>query len=243
MGSLFSFSRYRINLRACGGTGLFKFSWLEWARGGTGIRVRLRSVSRKGWEFESPRAHSVQDGVRLEGYFWCTVDSQYTPSHIAFLFLCYAMNPHQLERYSFLWSEVRLVIAAVALFIGGVPPLLLLFPAASLASVLVILKLAWLISGAASIFLLYRWYTEGQRVFGGKDMYDTLAFFVCVVSGLNLGLTGLIGQNVGMTLAPSPLLFSLAALVYLALLSISTIAGARRGRRSFTRNVGTFLVI
>ncbi len=28
-----------------------------WARGGTGIRVRLRSVSRKSWEFESPRAH------------------------------------------------------------------------------------------------------------------------------------------------------------------------------------------
>jgi 8-oxo-dGTP pyrophosphatase MutT (NUDIX family) len=40
-------------------------SWTEWACGGTGIRVRLRSVSRKGWEFESPHAHSVQNGVRL----------------------------------------------------------------------------------------------------------------------------------------------------------------------------------
>lgn len=31
-----------------------------WARGGTGIRVRLRSVSRKGWEFKSPRAHKMK---------------------------------------------------------------------------------------------------------------------------------------------------------------------------------------
>jgi 23S rRNA (pseudouridine1915-N3)-methyltransferase len=30
-----------------------------WACGGIGIRVRLRSVSRKGWEFESPHAHTV----------------------------------------------------------------------------------------------------------------------------------------------------------------------------------------
>ena len=32
----------------------------KWARGGIGIRVRLRSVSRKGWEFESPRAHQYK---------------------------------------------------------------------------------------------------------------------------------------------------------------------------------------
>ena len=29
------------------------------ARGGIGIRVRFRSVSRKSWEFESPRAHKI----------------------------------------------------------------------------------------------------------------------------------------------------------------------------------------
>ena len=33
---------------------------IVWACGGIGIRVRLRSVSRKGWEFESPHAHRVQ---------------------------------------------------------------------------------------------------------------------------------------------------------------------------------------
>src|SRR3989344_2566175 len=34
------------------------------------------------------------------------------------------MNHNNLERYSFLWSEVRLIIAALALFLGGVSPLL-----------------------------------------------------------------------------------------------------------------------
>ncbi len=48
---------------------LFIFSWFEWARGGTGIRVRLRSVSRKGWEFESPRAHSAQEGAPVHRVF------------------------------------------------------------------------------------------------------------------------------------------------------------------------------
>ncbi len=31
------------------------------ARGETGIHLRLRSVSRKGWEFKSPRAHNEFD--------------------------------------------------------------------------------------------------------------------------------------------------------------------------------------
>jgi hypothetical protein len=44
-------------------------SRIEWARGGIGIRVRLRSAFRKDWEFESPRAHSIQDGVRLRSAF------------------------------------------------------------------------------------------------------------------------------------------------------------------------------
>ncbi len=37
-----------------------EFLCLEWACGGIGIRVRLRSVFRKEWEFESPHAHSMQ---------------------------------------------------------------------------------------------------------------------------------------------------------------------------------------
>lgn len=30
-----------------------------WASGGTGIRVRLRTVFRKDWGFESPLAHQI----------------------------------------------------------------------------------------------------------------------------------------------------------------------------------------
>ena len=52
-----------------GGIGHLNFSRIEWACGGTGIRARLRSVSRKGWEFESPHAHSMQDGVHLRSAF------------------------------------------------------------------------------------------------------------------------------------------------------------------------------
>jgi hypothetical protein len=36
------------------------------SRGGTGIRVRLRSVSRKGWEFESPRDHTTRTSSLLD---------------------------------------------------------------------------------------------------------------------------------------------------------------------------------
>ena len=42
---------------------------MRWARGGTGIRVRLRSVSRKAWEFESPRAHNRYCMKYKPGYF------------------------------------------------------------------------------------------------------------------------------------------------------------------------------
>lgn len=67
------------------------------------------------------------------------------------------MKPDKLERYSFLWSEARLIIGAVALFIGGVPLLLAFNPIPSLSGLLgSLLTLAWIISGLASLYLLYR---------------------------------------------------------------------------------------
>ena len=33
-------------------------------------------------------------------------------------------TPEKLEKYSFLWSEARLVVTSIALFMGGVSPLL-----------------------------------------------------------------------------------------------------------------------
>lgn len=124
------------------------------------------------------------------------------------------LQPHNLERYSFLWSEARLLVAALALFMGGVPPLLLLAGSGSFSLVWLVLKISWFISGAASIYLLYRWYSNGQRLFGGKNTYDTAAFLVSVISGLNLGVTGLLGRNIGMSLSTNSALFILTALVY-----------------------------
>ena len=122
-------------------------------------------------------------------------------------------HPDKLERYAFIWSEVRLLIAALALFIGGVPPVLYFLPAFGLVGIL--LKLSWLISGVAAAYLLYRWLSNGQKLFGHKDMKDTVAFFVMVVSGINLGLVGLIGNNIGMSISSSYALFVVTAILYL----------------------------
>src|SRR3989344_8325172 len=100
------------------------------------------------------------------------------------------MNHNNLERYSFLWSEVRLIIAALALFLGGVSPLLKLGLPSGLASSL--LTLSWIISGVAAVYLLYRRH-KTKLLLGGKDKWDAVAFFVMVVSGINLGLVGLLG--------------------------------------------------
>ena len=122
-------------------------------------------------------------------------------------------HPDKLERYSFIWSEVRLIVAAIALLLGGIPPVLFLLP--SMPIVVLFLKLAWIISGVATGYLLYRWYTGGQKVFGDSEMKDTAAFFVSVVSGLNLGIVGLLGTNIGMSLSSNKLVFVVVAVVYI----------------------------
>src|SRR3989344_2761468 len=127
------------------------------------------------------------------------------------------MNHNQLEWWSFVWSEVRLLIAAVALFIGGPPPLLYLVINAQgemLASSLLVLKVAWIVSGLASAYLIYRW-MERKTLFGGKDVWDSAAFAVSVISGLNLGLTGILGYNIGMSLSQNYIVLVVAAVVYL----------------------------
>jgi hypothetical protein len=123
-------------------------------------------------------------------------------------------TPEKLERYAFLWSLARMVIGAVSLFFGAVPILMgIVGPG--------LMQLAWLVSGAAAIYLGYRWYTGGQMVFGGKDRKDNIAFWVMVLTGLNLGYTA-IGTNVGMStvytmtgMMVAGLIFKATALVYL----------------------------
>jgi len=125
-------------------------------------------------------------------------------------------NHHELERYSFLWSEVRLLVAAVALLLGGVPPIAYLLGSGAYAGVVgLLLKLAWIASGVAAVYLLYRWYVRGMKIFGQNNRKDTLAFGVMILSGINLGLVGLVGTNIGMSIASSRPIFIIVAVVYL----------------------------
>ncbi|MSR76410.1 MAG: hypothetical protein EXS68_02360 [Candidatus Ryanbacteria bacterium] len=126
------------------------------------------------------------------------------------------MKPENLEKYSFLWSEARLIIAALALLLGGTPPLYWLLGSSVFYGFIgTILTLSWLISGAASVYLGWRWYTGGQKVFGKKDTRDTVMFFVSVVSGINLGLVGFLGSNIGMRIASGRIVFAITAVLYI----------------------------
>ena len=125
-------------------------------------------------------------------------------------------HPDQLERYSFLWSEARLVIAAISLLAGATPVALRILPYALYSTTTSFLVLAWIVSGATSAYLLYRWNANGKILFGKKDALDMIAFLASAISGINLGLTGLIRQNIGMSIFSNSILFSLAGLIYLA---------------------------
>jgi len=125
-------------------------------------------------------------------------------------------HPDKLERYSFIWSEVRLIIAAVALFLGGVPPVIKFLPIPQFYGLVSsLLTLSWIISGVAAAYLGYRWFNAHQTVLGGKDMKDTVAFFVMVVSGINLGLVGILGTNIGMRISTNKVVFIVVGLLYL----------------------------
>ena len=125
-------------------------------------------------------------------------------------------TPAKLEYYSFWWSEVRLIVAAVALLVGGYPPIYFVTPSFLYGIVGLGLKLAWIISGVAAAYLLYRWFTGGQKVFGGGDKKDMVTFLIMCVTGINLGFVGLLGKNVGMSLAYGKVVFMITGLAYLA---------------------------
>lgn len=126
-------------------------------------------------------------------------------------------NVHKFDKYSFLWSEVRLLVAAVALFVGGIPVLYFIYPTGATVGLFsALLTISWIASGIASVYLAYRWFKGGKRVFGKKDRMDLIAFFVSVVSGVNLGIVGLGGDNIGMKLAyGNRVIFFIAGAVYL----------------------------
>lgn len=124
-------------------------------------------------------------------------------------------TPDKLLRYSFIWSEVRLILAAIALVLGGVPLILFVVPVPTLfALVRLVLTLAWIVSGVSSLYLLYQWFQHGKKLFGKEEQRDKLAFLVSVVSGINLGLVGISGTNVGMSISSNKVIFLLVAVLY-----------------------------
>ena len=122
------------------------------------------------------------------------------------------LSSKSLDRYSFLWSQARQVIAAVALLVGGVP---VVFYFSFLMFLAPFLTLMWLITGATSGYLLWRWYKGGQRVFGGTDTKDKVAFLISGITGINLGLAGLLSTNIGMSIASGRGIFLVTGIVYL----------------------------
>jgi uncharacterized membrane protein YuzA (DUF378 family) len=121
------------------------------------------------------------------------------------------LQPLVLERRSFMWSEIRLLIAALALFLGGVPPLTKL----SLPFTSTLLTVAWIISGLASLYLLYMWNVNKRTVFGHNRKLDTIAFFIMVISGINLGIVGLTKINIGMKISSNQVIFVIVGLLYI----------------------------
>ncbi len=110
-----------------------------------------------------------------------------------------------------------MLVAAVALFVGGIPVLYFIYPTGATVGLFsALLTISWIASGIASVYLAYRWFKGGKRVFGKKDRMDLIAFFVSVVSGVNLGIVGLGGDNIGMKLAyGNRVIFFIAGAVYL----------------------------
>ena len=128
------------------------------------------------------------------------------------------LKPEVLLKYSFWWSECRLLFGAVALLLGGRPLMLFMLGpvvAGGFSLAMFVLSVVWIVSGLASLYLLYRWWASGMTVLGGKDYMDLAAFFVMTLSGLNLGVAGLTGNNIGMTISSWYVVFVIVSLVYL----------------------------
>ncbi|GEM_PF-671814 len=125
-------------------------------------------------------------------------------------------TPEKLEYYAFMWSMLRMVIAAISLFFGAMP---IYFRLAGYSSSMPLLTIAWIISGVSALYLGYLWLQSGKKVLGGEQRI-TIFFLIMVVTGLNLGWTGIANNNIGMNLVgygsmTADLIFKATAIVYL----------------------------
>lgn len=125
-------------------------------------------------------------------------------------------TPEKLEYYAFMWSMARMLIAALSLVLGGPVVYEILGYQNMFSTVGALYDLACVISGVAAAYLLYLWFQNGNRVFGASDQKDTIAFFVMVVSGFNLGLVGLGAENPGLSIFSAQVFWYLGAAIHLA---------------------------
>ncbi len=99
-------------------------------------------------------------------------------------------KPANLLRYSFLWNEARLVIAAISL-LWGATPVMSRFMSSGYGLYIVLS----VISGLVALYLLYEWHKRGRKLFGGNDTIDLVAFMIATLSGVHLGLSALFSTN------------------------------------------------
>ena len=104
-------------------------------------------------------------------------------------------SPAKLERYAFYWLLLLLLFSAAALFLGARPAITLVTGYYS-SSVWSLLNVAWLISGAAAAYLTYLWLQNGKQVVGTSDTKTQVTFWFMLLAGYNLGITGLLGNNI-----------------------------------------------
>lgn len=124
--------------------------------------------------------------------------------------------PDNVEKMSFLWSQGRLLVAALTLILGTTPVIFLLLPIPALYGILKLgVSLAWLITGASSVYLFYRWSVGNKKLFNGVDTKDRTAFLVSVISGVNLGIVGLLGTNIGMAISSDRVVLLIVAVLYI----------------------------
>lgn len=130
------------------------------------------------------------------------------------------MSSSDLLRYAFLWTIARLILAAIALLIGGTPLINAILGIVSLNQLPIVgagLTIAWLITGASSAYLLYSWHIHNRTLFGKHDVIDMGAFLIAAISGINLGIMGVIGVNIGITMVSGNYVaFLIMAILYLA---------------------------
>ena len=113
-------------------------------------------------------------------------------------------SPDKLERYSFLTLLSALGFSAIALFNGGYPIITMILGYSNSYS---LLSIAWLVSGAAAVYLSYLYWKNNKKVFGGGDKKSELAFLFALLLGYNLGLTALIRENIFFNIFHGTILF------------------------------------